>query len=216
MRNLTFSDKELYHVYNRAVDKKQIFLNEKDFDRFFKGIEQFNTPKILGSLGRGHRVSTSPRLVKIIAYCVNPNHFHFILEQIADKGIERFMHKLGMGYSKYFNTKYKRSGALFEGKFKAKLIDSDTYLLHLSAYINLNHLAHARGHRVSTLSRTSWGEYVQPNYPNAICDKKVVLDQFVSAKAYQKFAKESLKSIVEKKILLDELTESGIELVHTR
>lgn len=213
MRTLSFAEKEQYHIYNRGVDKKIIFANQADVSRFFNGIKEFNTPQVLGSLARGHRVSTSPKLVNIIAYCINPNHFHFILEQVADRGIEKFMHKLGMGYSKYFNIKYKRSGTLFEGRFKAKLIDTDDYLLHLSAYINLNHLAHARGHRVSTLSRTSWEEYTIDNYVDEMCEKKPVLKHFKGKRDYRKFAEKSLKGIIEKKILLEELKEAGIELI---
>lgn len=81
------------------------------------------------------------------------NHlsFHFILEQISEKGIEKLMQRVGMGYAKYFNNKYKRSDSLFQGTFKAIHIDTNEYLLHLSAYINLNHKVHELGHLVSKL-----------------------------------------------------------------
>ena len=215
MRNISFAEKEFYHIYNRGVDKRSIFTNSGDIERFFKGVEQFNTLEVIGSLERGHRVSTDPKLVNIVVYCMNPNHFHFILEQVAERGIEKFMHKLCMGYSKYFNTKYKRSGALFQGKFQAKLIDSNEYLLHLSAYINLNKMAHGRGHSVSTLGKTSWKEYIKDNSPNKICETKIILDQFKSRNHYRKFAESSLKSIVERKSLLDELERAGIELIRS-
>lgn len=214
MRDISFAEKEFYHIYNRGVEKRAIFASPADFERFLKGIEQFNTKKVLGSLSRGHRVSTDPGLVKLVAYCLNPNHFHLILEQVVPRGIERFMHKLGMGYSKYFNTKYKRSGALFQGKFRAKLIDSNEYLLHLSAYINLNHLAHGRGHRVSTGNRTSWEEYIGKG-DSGLCDTSIILEQFKNRAAYKKFAEKSLKSIVKRKILLEELEEAGIEPIYT-
>ena len=144
MREIKPAEKEFYHLYNRGVDKRKIFLEQRDLERFLAGMDQFNTLKSIGSLGRGHSVSTEPKLVKLIAYCLNQNHFHLILEQVANKGIERFMHKLGMGYAKYFNTKYKRSGALFQGKYQVRHVDSNEYLLHLSAYINLNDKAHTR------------------------------------------------------------------------
>lgn len=78
-------------------------------------------------------------MVKFIAYCINPNHYHFILQQVSEKGIEKFMQRLGMGYAKYFNNRRKRSGTLFQGKFKARHIDSNEYLLHVSSYVNLNY-----------------------------------------------------------------------------
>ncbi|MEX2014093.1 MAG: transposase [Parcubacteria group bacterium] len=218
MRNISFVEKEFYHIYNKAVDKKNIFVDEQDMDRFFEGMKQFNTPKVIGEIGRGHRVSTGPKLVDFVAYCVNPNHFHFILGQASDKGIEKFMHKIGMGYAKYFNTKYKRSGALFQGKFKAKVIDSNEYLLHLSAYINLNDRAHGRGHRGSTLSRTSWDEYMMEN--NSIdagfCKKEIILDQFKNTGSYRKFAEDTLRDIILRKGLIKELEDDGIELIYTR
>ena len=105
MRDISFVEEKFYHIYNRGVDKRAIFIDKNDLDRFFKGIEQFNTLKVIGEIGRGHSVSTDPKLVNVVAYCVNPNHFHFILEQVSGKGIEKFMHKIGMGYAKYFNTK---------------------------------------------------------------------------------------------------------------
>lgn len=215
MRNLSFSEEEFYHIYNRGVDKRSIFNDLNDVERFLKGLQQFNTKKVIGNIGRGNLKPEEPKLVRIVAYCLNQNHFHLILQQENPGGIEIFMHKLGMGYAKYFNIRNKRTGALFQGKFKAKLVDSNEYLLHLSAYINLNHLAHGRRHSVSTLNRTSWKEYLENTGNELICDTKIILEQFKNKSAYKKFAENSLRSIVERKILLEELEDAGIELVHT-
>jgi putative transposase len=216
MRTIDFAIGEHYHVWNRAVDKRNIFRSNDDLERFMLGIEQFNTPKILGELRRGHRVSTDPRLVEIVAYSISQNHFHFILEQIDDRGIEKFMHKLSMGYSKYFNKKYRRSGALFEGKFKAKHIGSNEYLLHLSAYINLNNLAHGRGHAMSIFSKSSWDEYVSPTFVTIeLCKKNIVLEQFKDIKSYRKFAEGTLAEIIKRKEQLKQLEDLDIELVNT-
>lgn len=204
MRNISLAEGELYHIYNRGVDKRDIFADRKDLDRFFSSVEQFNTSNIVGNLGRRHGVSTEPKLVEILAYCANANHFHFILKQASEKGIQKFMHKLSMGYAKFFNTKYKRRGALFQGMFGAKHIDTNEYLLHLSAYVNLNDLAHGRGHGVSTLGKTSWEEYVG-NVPDGLCKTEIILEQFESKDKYKEFAEDALKNIMEKKILLEEL-----------
>jgi len=212
MREIVFAENEFYHIYNRGVDKRNIIQDSHDLNRFMMGLEQFNNKEIVGSLSRGHRVSTGERLVKIIAYCVNQNHFHLILEQISEKGIEKFLHKLSMGYSKYFNARNKRTGSLFQGRFGAKIIESNEYLLHLSAYVNLNHLAHGRGHPVSTLFKTSWEEYVPKGKKEATyCDTDVILGQFKNREEYQEFAQKSLKEIIENKKILDELFEAGIE-----
>lgn len=223
MRNIPLVEKEFYHIYNRGVDKRNMILDIHDLDRFIKSMVEFNTVKPIGSIyenrkrKRGRKASTIPEkpLVNLIAYGINQNHFHFILEQVAERGIEKFMHRFGTGFSKYFNTKYKRSGSLFQGKFKAKLVDSNEYLLHLSAYVNLNHLAHGRGHHMSTLSRTSWNEYIKDTHSDGLCKKDIVLGQFKSREKYKQFAEESLVSIIERKILLDELEENGTELTNT-
>ncbi len=98
-----------------------------------------------------HRVKQEDRepVVKIHCSCLMPNHFHFILEQKEDGGITSFMHKLGTGYTKYFNQKYKRSGSLFQGRFKAILVNRDEYLNYLKQYIYMNPL---------DLSESGWKE----------------------------------------------------------
>jgi len=79
-----------------------------------------------------------PKLVKIISYCLNPNHYHLLLEQKQEKGITSFMHKLGTSYTKYFNAKNNRSGSLFQGSYKSVPIKTDAQLFYISAYINGN------------------------------------------------------------------------------
>jgi len=216
MRNLQFAENAFYHVYNRGVDKRPIFMEENDMHRFFEGMSLFNNSNSIGSLERKmassrHGVSTvstestgsEDRLVNFVAYCLNPNHFHFILEQISEKGIERFMHKLGMGHSKFINAKYRRSGALFQGSFKAIHLDSDTYLLHASAYINLNNRIHK--YEPGILTKSSWKEYVVEENDHGFCKKDLVLEQFKDRKSYKVFAEESLKDIVRRKEFKKEL-----------
>ncbi len=217
MRKVPLVEKEFYHIYNRGVDKRDILLDKYDLDRFLKGMEEFNVIKPIGSIyenrvrNHGRQASTVAQaqkqdtpLVNFIAYGVNRNHFHFILEQVAERGIEKFMHRLGTGHSKYFNTRHKRSGALFQGKFKAKLINSNEYLLHLSVYVNLNDRVHSRGRLASTLSRTSWDEYIKDDCVDDFCKKDIILGQFKNKKGYRKFAESSLDDIIERKILLEE------------
>lgn len=76
-------------------------------------------------------------LVRIIAYCIMRNHYHLLIEEIQESGITKFMHKLGLGYARYFNNKYERVGSLFQDKFKSVLVDNETYLLYLLVYINV-------------------------------------------------------------------------------
>ena len=77
------------------------------------------------------------KLVRILAYCIMDNHFHLLVEEIREGGISQFMHKLGIGYAKFFNEKHKRVGHLFQGRFKNVLVDDDLYLQYLLVYINV-------------------------------------------------------------------------------
>ncbi len=89
------------------------------------------------------------KLVDFIAYCINPNHYHFILRQLVDGGLSRFMQKFGGGYTQYYNKKNQRSGVLFQGTFKSIHINSNEYLLYLSAYVNLNNKVHQLSNQVA-------------------------------------------------------------------
>lgn len=208
MRKVPFKIGERYHIYNRGVDKRDIFSDQDDFLRFFQSIEEFNTTEPGGGIyasafGLRHPMSKlEGKLVNIICYCVNPNHYHFMLEPLVDEGIEKFMQKLGNGYTKYFNHKAKRSGSLFQGRFKSTHIDSNEYLLHLSAYINLNNRVHKIELR-HPMSKSSWNEYMGKE--GGSCNKDVVLRQFNNIKEYEEFAENSLEGILERKVLLKEI-----------
>ncbi len=140
-----------------------------------------------------------------MAYCLNTNHFHFILRQKQKDGISNFMMKVGGGYGWYFNNKYERTGTLFQGRFKAVHIDSNEYLLHVSAYINLNNQVH----RVSNKNgyQSSWGVYIG-NKKEGSLKTKIILNQFPNSAAYKTFAEKSLQTILENKEKLKELESS--------
>ncbi|MEO7596928.1 MAG: transposase, partial [Candidatus Paceibacterota bacterium] len=91
--------------------------------------------------GVGHPKTTGS-LVSIICFCINPNHFHFILKQEVDGGISEFFKRLSGGYTNYFNLIHKRSGALFQGRFKSNLIDEDGYFLKIRPYVHMNYMMH--------------------------------------------------------------------------
>lgn len=146
-RKISFSAEEYYHIYNRGTDKRTIFLENHDYQRFSallyacNGIAPVDIAKHFRQ-GRSFadlfEIDRGETLVDIVAYCLMPNHFHLLVREKEEGGIAKFMGKLSTGYSMYFNKKNDRSGALFEGRFKAKHIDMDEYLKYLFAYIHLN------------------------------------------------------------------------------
>lgn len=143
-RTFDFVEGEFYHLYNRGVEKRQIFIDDIDRQRFVELLYAANSKKSIdlrAVLKNHHSIFEWDRgepLVAIGAYCLMPNHFHILITPLVEGGVSTFMGKLGTSYSMYFNRKYKRTGTLFEGKFKAKHATSDEYLKYLFAYIHLN------------------------------------------------------------------------------
>lgn len=158
---------QYYHIYNRGVDKRDIFMNKNDLNRFILSIKEFNSQSPIGSLRESEKNKTdidrlkgkNQDLVSIVCYCLNPNHFHFIIKQKVDGGISEFFKRLLGGYTKYFNETHNRSGALFQGRFKSKLINSDQYFLKIRPYVNINYLIHDIPDEKSHLISSSCQEY---------------------------------------------------------
>ncbi len=143
---------EYFHIYNRGNGKSEIFLDKEDYDRFVKLLYVCNSE--LRFVFRNSIVDTKidafdfereKPLVSILSWVLMPNHFHIFL--ISDRSdlldvdynpITEFMRKLSTAYAMYFNKKYKRTGSLFEGKFKSKHVGEENYFNYLFAYIHLN------------------------------------------------------------------------------
>jgi len=207
MRKIQFANDEYYHICNRGVDKRKVFLNKKDYLRFLAGMVEFNDIELTGNLHpkrsfdeirsfASEVLGKREPLVEIVAYCLNPNHYHLILKQLQERGIEKYMHRLGTSYTKYFNIKDERSGALFQGVFKAAHIDSNEYLLHASVYVNCNSEIHGIG-ETESYPWSSFSEYAGGE--DGLCDKSSVLGQFKDGADYAKFAKSNLPEIKARK-----------------
>ena len=142
---------EYYHIYNRGIDKRVIFKLKRDYERFIMLLYLANSNEVFrldDLLNKRHKtfneillLDKGKPLVSIGAWCLMPNHFHILIRQEVDGGITKFMRKLSIGYSMFFNIKYQRQGALFGGLFKSKCIkNDDNYMRQLFAYIHLNPL----------------------------------------------------------------------------
>ncbi len=144
----------LYHLLNRGVDKRRVFMKEKDYFRFVHDLFEFNDATSVDTHYNRHfqlvdigcppieRRLKIPRklLVNLHAFCLMPNHYHLLVSPLVEDGIPLFMKKLNMGYAKYFNEKYKRSGALWQGKYKAVPIKGDPHFSWIPYYIHFNPL----------------------------------------------------------------------------
>lgn len=168
--------KPLVHVLNRGVDKRDIFIDDQDRLRFIHDLFEFNDEanatnnyysfQKLNVIARRYIEHNRPPeknprklLVAVHAFCVMQNHYHLLLNEYNEKGITRFIKKLNMGYARYFNEKYQRSGALFQGRYKSVPVVTDRHFIYLPYYIHLNPL---------DLYYPEWRQRTLPNTQNAI------------------------------------------------
>ena len=141
-RRCILSIGEFYHVYNRGVEKRDIFTDKKDWARFHKLLYLANTSQPFDFRELEDQsietIDRSEPIVAIGAYVLMPNHFHVLVKEITQNGLSTFMKKLATGYSMYFNKKHERVGPLLQGRFKAEHVIRDEHLKYLYAYIHLN------------------------------------------------------------------------------
>ncbi len=144
-RRIEFEVGEWYHCFTRGIDGRETFQDAVDYERFLSLIYLANdeTPVTLfnqsqHTLSDALKLERGSRLVTTGAYCLMPNHYHLLLKEHTEKGISRFMQKLGTGYAMYFNLKHQRIGNLFTKPFRAKHIAGEGYFQRLISYLHLN------------------------------------------------------------------------------
>lgn len=187
----SFTPESFYHVFNRGVEKRTIFLDTEDHQIFLYYLRVYLLPleKLLllyPELPLRFYSKNLSEEVKLISYCLMPNHFHFLLKQKTKNGISRFIKQLTNAYTQYFNQKYHRVGGLMQGRFKAIVVLTDEYLIQLSRYIHLNPI---KAKLTANLKDYQWSSY--PEYTDVrniqLCSTATLLDFFKSAKEYEQF-----------------------------
>ncbi len=134
---------ELYHMLNRGVDKRHVFLDDGDYLRFTSDLYELNNKDIVANpMTRGRKEPVEKPLVQIHAWCLMPNHYHLLVSPVDDDltNLSEFARKMNMGYSKFFNEKYERAGALWQGKYKKIHIVRDAHYQYIPHYIHMNPL----------------------------------------------------------------------------
>jgi len=224
MKKPPFVNDQIYHIVNRGVEKRNIFMDDNDYLRFLYNLVVFNsthTPDrnvdrdikkqdILNKL----MSNVSPfsengeLLVEILVFELMPNHFHLMVRQLVDGGIIKFMQKLGTGYTMYFNIKYERVGALFQGRFKAVLVEKDAHFLYLPYYIHTNSIdlisvqgstsnrLNGWGEKMKFLENYKWSsfpDYIgKKNFP-AVTQRDFLMETFGGENGHRKGMREWLK-----------------------
>lgn len=205
MRKESFTENEHYHIYNRGVEKRDIFLDDADRWRFLTLLILMQGQSFIPNISRMvphvralkfdkdiFEEILKTRIVEINCFCLMPNHFHLIIHQTKAVGISNFMMRLLDAYTKYFNTKYQRTGHLFESSFKARHIDQNEYINYLSAYIHLNPRALQAWKGKEILYQwSSFQDFANKNRWGVFLKPLIVLSQFKNTKEYKSFVEKS-------------------------
>lgn len=167
-----------YHVYARGVNKEAIFLDDRDKNYFISLIDRYLSSKQQENYGRLYPNYSNQ--IELLVYCLMDNHFHMLIYQNETANMSKFMSSLMTSYSRYFNLRHKRTGALFETRFRASRISSQDYLLHISRYIHLNPL------RWVTYEHSSIRHYLHGERSEWLSTTKIK-DLFSGTAEYMKF-----------------------------
>lgn len=199
-RAVVFREEHVYHLFNRGVERRPLFLTSRDHERFVSLLEYYRFHD--NSKSYSHYLALSleerasfrkildkkPIAVDILAYCLMPNHFHILVRQNQKDGIHHFLSNIANGYAKYFNTKRHRVGPLYQGSFKAVYVETDDQLMHLSRYIHINPVV-SDVIPLEKLDDYPWSSF--PDYlgkvESSFITMSPVLSHFQGSSSYRKF-----------------------------
>ena len=186
-----FAADSYYHVYNRGVEKRIIFLDEQDYRTFRYYLFVYLAHPQLVSF---HYPSLSQRLkssnlygqIELVTFCCMPNHFHLLLYQADKESTTKLLRRLTNAYTKYFNEKYHRVGGLMQGRYQAVHINSEQQLLQVARYIHLNPV---KAGTIASAAAYPWSglyDYVNKS-PFAVCRHDLLLPNFSNVEHYLRF-----------------------------
>ncbi|MEO0275570.1 MAG: transposase [candidate division WOR-3 bacterium] len=205
-RKIPLVENRIYHIVSRSIEKYRIFRNRKDYERMKELLKyyQVKKPPFKYSLyleikdkekiGQENFLENE-KLVEIISYCLMPTHIHLLLKQVAENGISIYMGRILNSYAKYFNTKYKRKGPLWESRFKSIEVETKEELYHLTRYIHLNPVTAYLVENPEDWNFSSYKEFINEKGVNEkICNfeefleinKDEYIDFVISRKDYQR------------------------------
>ncbi len=213
----SFAPGSIHHIFNRGVGKTNIFLDNDDYKLFLWRLrenlfpDQYEKEIPTRKKRRGSiyvRKTLPPNSFDLICYCLMPNHFHFLIQQKGEVPVSKFISKICTGYSKNFNKKHGRIGGLFQDQFKAVQVDSNEYLLWVSAYIHQNPKVAGLVENLSDWQWSSFADYTGER-KGTLCKKNILTEQFKEDLNYKDFVEDTFDLIKEKKemeyLLLDDV-----------
>ena len=194
-----------YHIFNKSIAGYEIFKLSSEYVRMLNLVCYYQSSKVKTSFSQFVRLleiedavgedvlfssfDRTENLVEVVAYCIMPTHFHFILTQLKPEGISIFTGNIQNSYSRYFNLKHKRKGPLWEGRFKSILIESDEQLIHLTRYIHLNPVTAGLIDKPENWLGSSYKEYLSKS-KESICRYENILE--IEPPTYEKFVEDKI------------------------
>jgi len=197
-RKVEFLNNNYYHVYNKTIDHINIFDKEIYAKYFLELAKYYNSSTSLIPFSRFLTIKDEkiksiyfnnllPLKVDVLAYCFMPNHFHFLLKQKTDDGINKFISNILNSITRYHNLIEKRKGPIFLPNFKAKLITSTEILLHVARYINLNPYSSGLISKIENLQDFKFCSYREYLDNESLCSTREILDMFANKEQFIKF-----------------------------
>lgn len=204
-----------YHIFNRGVEKRTVFQSSSDYQRFLQTLDYYRFYPTKLKLSTFLNLNEPPLnknlkqqpLVRILCFCLMSNHFHLLIQQLEENGISEFMRRVLDSYTRYFNTKNERVGSLFQGKFKAKIVEKDEYLLYLTKYIHRNPMTLPKWkHYIQEYGFSSYPGYLNKDQNFPFCEPEEILGYFGKNKtnSYKSFVEESEDLPIPEDLLIEE------------
>ena len=170
MRRRIFLRNNYYHVYNRRPDGELLFFNPGNYIHCLRLVKRYY----------------KKCNVSIIAYCLMPNHYHFLLRQETDQSLSKFINTAFNAYVQAVNRQQQRKGTLFEGRFKSVHVDRDAYLMHVCRYIHLNPVEAKLVDHPSKWAYSNYLEWINQR-KGTLIDEQFIRDYFLTPDAYKQF-----------------------------
>ena len=220
MRLIKICEGEYYHIYNRGVDKKDTFLDKRDYARFLFCVLFFQSPVTINNVSyhignfikhsvfdnseRTRQEIIKSKYIELVSFMLMPNHFHLIVKEKVEGGISQYMQRIQNSYTKYFNTKYKKSGHLFQGPYQIVHIETDEQLIYLSSYIHRNcRVLKGWKNKEERYPWSSYADFLGFNRFEGLLHPEIITSELNNPKEYKDIVEDSGAKDLDQELLIE-------------